>query len=291
MNITMRKPEELIPYRNNVKKHSKEQIENVAASIKAFGFVQPVVVDRNNVIVIGHSRTMAAKKLGMKEIPVVIADALSEEEVKALRIADNKLNESVWDSEKLEMELGEIKWDMWDMDFDFTGDVRKNKAWDHITKRCNLKKQIKQTDNGQYIYTTLFNVTKDGKTLEEIKSDVENVQPFADCACWYIEKAIGHIGESWCLITTPKRRNKGFHFATKVCEALSDELGIPFYRDAVQALNSRRIEPTFLKNANPAEENIILYDDIITTGKTIQETRELFICDHSVLPIISIRNR
>ena len=82
MNITMRKPEELIPYRNNVKKHSKEQIENVAASIKAFGFVQPVVVDRNNVIVIGHSRTMAAKKLGMKEIPVVIADALSEEEVR-----------------------------------------------------------------------------------------------------------------------------------------------------------------------------------------------------------------
>ena len=291
MKITMRKPEELIPYKNNVKKHSEEQIEKVAASIRAFGFVQPVVVDRNDVIVIGHSRTMAAIKLGMRKIPVVTADALTDEEVKALRIADNKLNESVWDSDKLEQELQEIKWETWDMDFDFTGDVRKNKAWDHIAKRCDLKKQIKQTDNGQYIYTTLFNVSKEGKTLEEIKEDAGNIQPFADCACWYINKAVGRLGESWCLMTTPRRRNKDFHFATKVCEAISEELHIPFYPDAVQAINNRRVEPVFEKNVNPIEENIILYDDIITTGKTIQKTRELFVVDHAVFPIISIRNR
>ena len=88
---------EIKPYEKNAKAHPKKQVEQIAASIKSFGFVQPLVVDKNNVIVIGHGRLEAAKLLGMTEVPTISVENLSDEEVKALRLADNKLNESEWD--------------------------------------------------------------------------------------------------------------------------------------------------------------------------------------------------
>ena len=86
MNVTNRPVSELIPYERNTKQHDKTQIANVAESIKQFGFVQPVVVDKDGVIVIGHCRVLAAKKLGMKEVPCVCVDDLTPEQVNALRI-------------------------------------------------------------------------------------------------------------------------------------------------------------------------------------------------------------
>jgi DNA modification methylase len=87
----------ILPYSRNQKKHEKKQIEQVANSIKRFGFVQPLVIDKDNNIVIGHCRYEASKLLGLNEIPCVVVDNLTDEEVKALRLADNKLNESAWD--------------------------------------------------------------------------------------------------------------------------------------------------------------------------------------------------
>ena len=117
MDIQTRKIKNIIPYDRNTKKHDKRQIDNVAESIRQFGFVQPVVIDSNGVIVIGHCRVLAAKKLGMKEVPCVCVDDLTPEQVNALRIVDNKSNESEWDLELLELELPEI--DLSDFDFDF----------------------------------------------------------------------------------------------------------------------------------------------------------------------------
>lgn len=117
MNIIEREVDKLIPYSKNAKKHDETQISNVAESIKQFGFVQPVVVDKNGVIVIGHCRTLAAKKLGMKTVPCVMVDELTDEQVKALRIIDNKTNESPWDMEMLAEELPEISLDGFDMSF------------------------------------------------------------------------------------------------------------------------------------------------------------------------------
>ena len=117
MDIQTRKIKNIIPYDRNTKKHDKKQIDNVAESIRQFGFVQPVVIDSNGVIVIGHCRVLAAKKLGMKEVPCVCVDDLTPEQVNALRIVDNKSNESEWDLELLEFELPEI--DLSDFDFDF----------------------------------------------------------------------------------------------------------------------------------------------------------------------------
>ena len=108
---------ELIPYEKNTKKHDKTQINNVAESIKQYGFVQPIVIDKENVVVIGHCRLLAAKKLKMKEVPCVCVEDLTEEQVKALRIVDNKSNESEWDFDFLADELLEIDLSAFDFDF------------------------------------------------------------------------------------------------------------------------------------------------------------------------------
>lgn len=117
MNIKNIAVKDLIPYEKNTKKHDDVQINNVAESIKQYGFVQPLVIDKNNVVVIGHCRLLAAKKLKMQEVPCVCVDDLTEEQVKALRIVDNKSNESEWNFDLLADELVEV--DLSGFDFDF----------------------------------------------------------------------------------------------------------------------------------------------------------------------------
>lgn len=107
---------DLIPYSKNTKKHDDVQIKNVAESIKQYGFVQPIVIDKNNVVVIGHCRLLAAKKLKMADVPCVCVEDLTEEQVKALRIVDNKSNESPWDFDFLIDELAEINLDAFNFD-------------------------------------------------------------------------------------------------------------------------------------------------------------------------------
>lgn len=125
MNIKNIAVKDLIPYEKNTKKHDDVQINNVAESIKQYGFVQPIVIDKNNVVVIGHCRLLAAKKLKMAEVPCVCVDDLTEEQVNALRIVDNKSNESDWLNDILELELTNV--DLSDFDFDFGLDKKKDK--------------------------------------------------------------------------------------------------------------------------------------------------------------------
>ena len=117
MNIEYKKLKALTPYEKNTKKHDKTQIKNVAESIKQYGFVQPIVVDKNDVIVIGHCRYEAAKKLKLETVPCVCMDDLTDEQVKALRIVDNKTNESPWDMDFLTDELAEVDLSAFDFDF------------------------------------------------------------------------------------------------------------------------------------------------------------------------------
>ena len=118
MNIQNMKIKDIIPYEKNAKKHNRQQIENVAESIKRFGFAQPLVVDRNNVLIIGHCRLLASKLLQIREVPVVRMDELTDEQVKALRLLDNKLNESEWDMDLLSAELEEIDLEGFDIDWE-----------------------------------------------------------------------------------------------------------------------------------------------------------------------------
>lgn len=120
MEIITKPTKELIPYQNNPRRNT-EAIELVAASIEQFGFKVPIVVDRDNVIVAGHTRLEAAKKLHMKEVPCIVADDLDDEQVRAFRLADNKVAEfAEWDFDKLDKELDEIlNIDMEDFGFEF----------------------------------------------------------------------------------------------------------------------------------------------------------------------------
>lgn len=95
------------PYDNNPRKIPQESIDRVAASIREFGWKQPIVVDKDMVIIVGHTRLMAAKKLGYEKVPVLVASDLSPEKARAYRLADNKTNEaSEWDYNLLGFELG-----------------------------------------------------------------------------------------------------------------------------------------------------------------------------------------
>ena len=96
----------ITPYENNPRKIPKEAIEKVAASIREFGFRQPIVVDKDMVVVVGHTRLLAARSLGYDEVPVLVASDLPPEKVKAYRLADNKTNEfTSWDDDRLMEEL------------------------------------------------------------------------------------------------------------------------------------------------------------------------------------------
>ena len=117
MEVKSLKLDSITPYGKNAKKHDKRQINNVAESIRQYGFVQPIVVDRDGVIVIGHCRALAAKKLGMEEVPCVCVDDLTPEQVNALRLVDNKSNESDWDFDLLKVELPELDLSAFDFDW------------------------------------------------------------------------------------------------------------------------------------------------------------------------------
>ena len=127
MEITLRPTESLTPYTKNAKVHNATQIANVANSIKRFGWQQPIVVDDNGVVVIGHCRLLAAKKLKLKEVPVTVASGLTDEEIKELRIADNKTNESPWDIDLLEKDMEGLEFEGFDFEWDGLGEEYEEK--------------------------------------------------------------------------------------------------------------------------------------------------------------------
>lgn len=112
LNIVYRQIKDLKPYKKNAKKHTKEQVEKIANSIKEFGFTQPVIIDKNMEVVAGHGRILGAKKAGIKNVPTVMLEELTEEQIKAYRLVDNKLNESEWDYNLLDEELENLTEDI-----------------------------------------------------------------------------------------------------------------------------------------------------------------------------------
>ena len=100
----------LIPYARNSRTHSDAQVTKIASSIKEFGFLNPVIIDKDNGIIAGHGRVMAAKKLGMKQVPVLLADHLTDAQKRAYVIADNRLAlDAEWDEEMLRVEIAELE--------------------------------------------------------------------------------------------------------------------------------------------------------------------------------------
>lgn len=117
MKIEQMQLKDLIPYERNAKKHDEKQIKNVMESIKEFGFSQPLVVDKNNCVIIGHCRLIAAKRLKLKTVPIYRMENLTEDQVEKLRLLDNKLNESEWDFDLLLEDIPRLDFSNFDIDW------------------------------------------------------------------------------------------------------------------------------------------------------------------------------
>lgn len=158
----------LKPYEKNTKTHDNTQIANVAESIKQYGFVQPIVVDKSNVVVIGHCRLLAAKQLNMKEVPCVCVEDLTEEQVKALRIVDNKSNESPWDFDFLADELAEL--DLSNFSFDFVIDDEEE-----AETNSKLQTSERELEPYKYIHYLVTIETNDHDRYVEIMKTIEEM--------------------------------------------------------------------------------------------------------------------
>lgn len=134
MELIKKKVSELIPYINNSRTHSEEQITQIVSSIKEFGFTNPILIDKDNSIIAGHGRLQAVKRLGLEEVPCILISGLTKTQIKALIIADNQLALNAgWDLEKLSVEIEGLEDDKFDIsllgfDDKFLNDLMKDEV-------------------------------------------------------------------------------------------------------------------------------------------------------------------
>ena len=159
--------EDIKPYNDNAKVHKVKQVKQVADSIKRFGFAQPLVVDKNNELIIGHCRLEASKELGYTEVPVLKMEELSEKEVKALRLADNKLNESEWDMALVLPELKALDTDLLRLT-GFREDLVLNPDEERYTKK--IVPPVYEPSSQKPLLSELYQNLQETELLEKIKN-------------------------------------------------------------------------------------------------------------------------
>ena len=184
MEIKYKKLEDLKPYLNNPR-FNDDAVEQVANSIKEFGFKVPMVIDKDNVIVAGHTRYKASMELGLKEVPCIIADDLTEEQIKAFRLADNRVSEKAdWNLELLSEELQDLDIDMskygfenFDIDpndfgVEFTLPSGEKGNMEQITFMLTTEQMEKVREAMELvkddIYETFGNENKNGNAIYEV---------------------------------------------------------------------------------------------------------------------------
>ena len=170
MNIIEMAVADLVPYENNPRKND-EAVDKVALSISAFGFKVPIVIDSNNVVVTGHTRLKAAKKLGLTTVPCIKADDLTDEQIKAFRLADNKVGEfSEWDEDKLAKELEELAdIDMSLYGFEFPDDDDLGEGEDDTYSNATNIPQYEITGEVPAL-SDLVDIDKTNELVEEIEA-------------------------------------------------------------------------------------------------------------------------
>ncbi len=149
----------------------------------------------------------------------------------------------------------------------------ERKAWDKSTEaRCNFDyhpRLAKRTAGTWFL--SLWQKSLMGRTLTEIKSDPAEIPHFADAVSDFLREFIGcSMGDGgWCICTTPKRRHKERNFATLVSIEIANRLKIPFYEDVALCRSRQRVNAVFDLNVRPQEPNVIVFDDFVTTGSTL----------------------
>ncbi len=308
---------ELKPYARNAKRHSKEQLAKLERSIRELGFLSPCLIDKEFNVIAGHGRIQAATAAGLDSVPCVFVEGLTEEERRRYIIEDNRISEfGDWDMEALEAELRDLSEkgvDIQAMDFDLdigsieaeeisfdedttdTGEKEPGKKWTTRGVRCDMKPQPAIREKSGHRYLSMFASSKEGMTLEEIKNSRACERQIAEAVTGCLREFLGNNleGTGWAMITTGRRRHReGYHFATAICKAVAEQLGIRFYEGAIECGNSDRLKPALELTTEPEERNLILFDDIITTGTTMSRTAELLQGKgYTVMTVIGIRNQ
>jgi len=153
MKITMWRTDKVIPYARNPRQITEQAISKVAASLKEFGWQQPIVVDEGGVIIVGHTRLMGAQRLGMTEVPVHVATGLSRAQIAAYRIADNRTGEEAkWDKDLLAVEFGELDGTLEQIASLTAFDV------DEINKICDISDETEDEPGGNDAVDSRFEV-------------------------------------------------------------------------------------------------------------------------------------
>ena len=150
---------------------------------------------------------------------------------------------------------------------------KKRKGWDKtVEARCDFTPRPRLTRRSGLYFLSYWQKSIYGRTLTDIKGDDSMVQFFADTMVSFIKELIGprlSLG-NWCIITTPKRRHLVKNFATRISEQIAALLDIPFYEDVCSCRTKQRVGAIFDVNIVPKEQNIICFDDFVTTGQTLQ---------------------
>lgn len=190
---------DLVPYANNPR-NNEQAVDTVAKSIKEFGFTNPIVVDSDNVVINGHTRLLAAEKLGLEKVPVIRKEDLTPEQVKAFRLVDNKTSElSGWDFEKLDTEIAELQAMDFDMsEFELESSHNFNaEAYSDFFEDASSQSQIQEQsqDNSTQTEHGLEQSQELGRSAEPVSKAVE--QEIDDTASR--EVVCPHCGKSFVL--------------------------------------------------------------------------------------------
>lgn len=176
--------DDLIPYVNNTRTHSKEQVNQIASSIKEFGFTNPVLIDEQGGLIAGHGRVMGAKKLGLKEVPTITLNNLTEAQKKAYIIADNKIGDnSTFDEELLKIEiealqdmdfnidlLGFSDEELLELDINFDFEDSKNNEEDENPYSQKVEAPTYEPTGEKPSFEDMYNAEKALSLIEEIES-------------------------------------------------------------------------------------------------------------------------
>lgn len=150
---------------------------------------------------------------------------------------------------------------------------QKRKGWDKtVEARCDFTPRPRLTRRSGLFFLSYWQKSVYGRTLTDIKADDSMVLFFASTMVSFIHDIIGPdlSKGNWCIITTPKRRHLVKNFATRISEQIASQLNIPFYEDVCSCRTKQRVGAIFDVNIVPKEQNIICFDDFVTTGQTLQ---------------------
>lgn len=157
-------------------------------------------------------------------------------------------------------------------------EATSRKAWEkEKLARCDFQKSVKILHRPGFYFISVWNKSVKGRTLVDIKADDAMIHFFATNVTELITDTIGDNlrNGTWAIVATPKRRHITHNFASLIAEEIGKRLGIPFYDDCAHARTRERVNAVFTANNIPAEQNIIVFDDFVTTGSTIHSMKNL----------------